>query len=125
MADKPPVSSEAADHCPIQELVSLYHTHLPDNPKVKVLSKQRVGMIRARWNEAAKLQARPFGYTTRSGGLEAWARFFAICAESPFLTGKSRPQPGKPPFVANIDFLLSPDGFAKTIENTYHREVGA
>lgn len=30
---------------------------------------------------------------------------------------------GKPPFVADIDFIFSPGGFAKTLENKYHRDA--
>lgn len=59
----------------------------------------------------------------RAGGLKAWEEFFTVCADSTFLTGQAKPQPGKPPFFADIDFLFSPKGFAGCIENKYHREV--
>lgn len=119
------VSCIAADPCPISEIVTLYHTRLPNNPKVKLLTEQRKGLIRARWKEAASLPCKPFGYKDREAGLRAWDAFFAICSESDFLTGKSTPRPGRPPFFASIDFLMSPSGFAKTLENHYHREVAA
>ena len=118
-ADSEPSTPDA----PIAELVALYHEHMPANPRVKVLTDRRKGLIRARWREAASLTCRPFGYQDRASGLKAWAAFFAICAESAFLTGRATPQPGKPPFVADIDFLMSPAGFAKTLENRYHREA--
>lgn len=118
-------TEEVADTCPISEIVAVYHQKLPNNPKVKVLTKQRKGLIRARWREAARLSCRPFGYKDRGAGLKAWEEFFEICSESPFLTGRATPQPGKPPFFASIDFLMSPSGFAKTLENHYHREVPA
>ena len=116
-------SGDDLGNCPINEIVDLYHRHLPNNPKVKSLNKARRGAIQQRWREGSALTCRPFGYKSRSEGLEAWQRFFEICAGSEFLTGRARAQPGKPPFVADIDFLFSPAGFTKTIENKYHREA--
>lgn len=123
--DKPLVSSKAADLCPHQAIVDLYHEALPNNPKCKVLSTARKATIKARWNEAAKLTCKPFGYTTRDDGLSAWRAFFEICADSDFLTGKVPGTNGRPSFVAGIDFLMSASGFAKTLENHYHREAAA
>jgi hypothetical protein len=96
---------------------------MPHNPQCKVLNAARRGSIKARWNEAAKLTCHPFGYSTTSDGIAAWEAFFSICAESAFLTGRAKPQEGKPPFFADIDFLMSPAKFAKCLENFYHREV--
>jgi hypothetical protein len=109
--------------CPSEEIVMLYHEAMPDNPRVRVLNDARRKTIRARWKEAASLDCKPFGYSSREDGLEAWRHFFEICAESDFLTGRAPAQPGKPPFVADIDFLMSPAGFAKCLENKYHREA--
>lgn len=116
-------SADDVRQCPTGSLVNLYHELMPNNPRVKVLGKARISAIKARWLEAAKLEAEPFGYATRSAGLAAWRQFFGICAESKFLTGLSPPTPGKPAFVADIDFLFSPSGFAKTLENKYHRDA--
>jgi len=123
-----PVGTQATTQqtaCPADAIVALYHEILPDNPRCKVLSDARRAAIRARWKEAAKLTCAPFGYVSRADGLVAWRRFFEVCAESDFLTGRAPGLPGKPPFVADIDFLMSPSGFAKTLENKYHREVAA
>ena len=118
-------TSAAADPlpCPSEKIVEAYHRLMPENPKCKVLNTARRGKIKARWNEAAKLTCKPFGYSTMQDGVAAWEAFFAICAESAFLTGKAKPQPGKPPFLAGIDFLMSPDAFARCLENHYHREA--
>lgn len=122
---KPTTSSSGDDVglCPVGTLVDLYHECMPLNPRVKVLSEARKRSIRQRWKEAATLTCKPFGYSTRSEGLIAWRAFFEICAASDFLTGKARPEPGKPPFVADVDFLFKASSFAKTIENKYHREA--
>ncbi len=119
--DKPPVSSKAADPCPYQAIVDLYHEAMPNNPRCKIIGKSRKAAIKARWQEAAALTCKPFGYVTREEGLAAWKQFFEICADSDFLTGQVPGTNGRPSFVAGIDFLTSPSGFAKTLENTYHR----
>lgn len=121
----PPVSSKAADPCPYQKLIDLYHETLPDNPRCKVVSKARKAAIKARWTEAAALTCKPFGYASREEGLSAWRQFFEVCADSDFLTGRTPPTQGRPPFVADIDFLMSPSGFTRTLENKYHRDAAA
>ena len=116
-------SGDDVRQCPAGALVDAYHELMPNNPRVKVLSDARRSAIKARWIEASRLKCEPFGYTTKAEGLAAWREFFGICAESKFLTGLSPPMPGKPAFVADIDFIFSPTGFAKTLENKYHRDA--
>lgn len=126
-ADDPVSSDEskakAALSCPAAEIVALYHEAMPNNPRCKVLNDARKRSIRQRWKEAASLPDKPFGYSTRADGMAAWRAFFEVCAESPFLTGRAPARPGVPPFVADIDFLMTPAGFAKCFENKYHRDV--
>lgn len=109
--------------CPVGSLINLYHELLPKNPRVLVATLAREKSIRARWSEAALLEASPFGYATKSAGLEAWRSFFAYCSKSDFLTGKVPGRDGKKSFKANLDFLFSPSGFAKTLEGTYHPDM--
>lgn len=109
--------------CPVEEIIALYHDAMPDNPRVKVATQARRAAIKSRWREASRLTCKPFGYRTRDDGLAAWRAFFETCGESAFLTGKADPRPGKPPFIADIEFLMSPSGFAKCLENKYHRET--
>ena len=122
---KPPTTpaTMVQSPCPADDIIALYHELMPLNPVVKVLNIARRKTIRARWKEAATLNCKPFGYSNREEGLKAWRTFFEVCADSPFLTGKAPPQHGKPPFIADIDFLMSPAGFVKCLENKYHREV--
>lgn len=125
---KPETCEQHADSnpsCPSADIVALYHELMPLNPRVKVLNDTRKKAIRARWKEAALLTSKPFGYSNRQEGLAAWREFFEVCAESDFLTGKAPAQPGRPSFVADIDFLMSPTGFARCLENKYHREAQA
>lgn len=121
VAGKP--ATDVRPPCPAEDIIGLYHELMPLNPRCKVINEARRRTIRARWKEAALLSCEPFGYSSRDAGLAAWRRFFEICAESEFLTGRAASQPGRPPFVADIDFLMSPSGFAKCLENKYHREA--
>lgn len=119
------VDSKAVLACPANKIIDLYHDCMPLNPKVKVLNKARKSAIAARWREAAEMTCAPFldGYSSKEDGLRAWRTFFEICAESRFLTGRAASAPGKPPFIATIDFLMSPSGFVKCLENKYHRDI--
>jgi len=120
-------SSQSADPddvrlCPVGTIVDLYHECMPENRKVKILNEKRKSAIRARWKEAAKFDFAPFGYKTKSEGIICWRHFFEVCADSDFMTGKVAPSPGRKTFIADIDFIFSPDGFAKILENKYHQE---
>lgn len=120
--EKPPGKVDLLP-CPVEKIVDLFHECLPENPRCKVLNEQRRGLIRQRWREASSIKNRPFGYRTVEDGLKAWREFFQVCRDSDFLTGKAPPTtPGRPPFVATVDFLFSPSGFVKTLENRYHQE---
>jgi hypothetical protein len=111
-----------ANACPFDDLRNSYHEFMPNNPKCKVLNKDRKAAMQARWNEASKFDFAPFGYSTTQEGLAAWGQFFKVCNESKFLTGQVAGRDGQPPFIADIDFLFSPSGFTKSIENKYHRD---
>lgn len=121
--EPPAICAETPAHCPVQKIIDAYHAAMPNNPRVKILNERRRKLIGARWREAAKLACEPFGYATVADGLVAWAKFFEICGQSDFLTGRTTGSNGRPPFVADIDFLMSPAGFTKTLENKYHRET--
>lgn len=113
-----------APPCPVQKIVDLYHEHMPDNPEVKLLNKERIKNITEKWQEAASLRANPFGYQTVEDGLKSWETYFEVCSQSPFLCGKVPPGPGRTrPFIADMDFLISENGFRKCLENTYHRKA--
>ena len=124
-----PAASDADDQaaalaCPTQKLVDAYHELMPDNPRIRVLDAARRRTIVSRWKEASRLTAKPFGYTTVEQGLEAWRTFFEVCNDSDFLTGKAPAGVGRTkPFIADLDFLLSPKGFKGCLENKYHREA--
>lgn len=104
-------SLPAADHCPHNEIIAAYHDALPNCTPVRVWNDQRKAMLRQRWREDAKRQR-----------IEWWQRFFAYVADSRFLTGRAETVPGRDPFVADLEWLIRPQNFAKVIEGKYHRD---
>lgn len=94
--------------CPIQKIIDLYHSCLPELPKVMKRTKTRDGYIKQRWREDM-------------GKLENWENFFAHVRQSDFLMGKVQGSNGKPPFIADLEWLTKPANFAKIAEGKYVR----
>lgn len=102
--------ANAADPCPHQEIINLYHDHLPMMPVVREWTPARQTKLRARWKEKADRQS-----------LDWWAGFFAYVAESDFLCGRTAK-----PFTCNLEWLITPTNFTKVIEGNYeNRGVAA
>ena len=95
--------------CPHQEIIELYHKSLPMCPPVRAWNKSRQAFLRQRWNENLKHQ-----------NLEWWKNYFEYVKQSEFLTGKSLGRTDKPPFIANLEWLIRPSNFVKVIEGNYH-----
>jgi uncharacterized protein YdaU (DUF1376 family) len=110
-------SAVAIPDCPHQEIIALYHEMLPMNPRVLEWNDTRRCYLRSRWKEKAK---GPKGYTTVHDGLTFWRRYFGWVGESEFLTGQSAGKPDKPPFLADLEWLVKPGNFAKVVEGKYH-----
>ncbi len=117
--------SKSSQPCPVEKLIDVYHTAFPDGSRVKVITAARRAAAKARWLEASRLNVQPFRYANEAEGLAAWRKFFEVCAESDFLTGKVAPQAGRQTWVADFDFFMQPSSFAKCLENKYHREIAA
>lgn len=101
-------AAQPAGRCPLQKIVDLYHDALPMCPKVEKLTDTRAGYLRQRWREDLPT-------------LEAWRNYFTDVSRSPFLTGRAPGRDGKPPFVADLEWLTRPGNFAKVAEGRYHR----
>lgn len=113
IADEPPVSSKAADPCPHQAIIDLYHQTLPSGRQVRIWNDTRRAKLRARWKEDPKRQS-----------VEWWGKFFGYIAESDFLTGKAA-SVNRPPFELDLEWIVSPANFVKIVEGKYHREAAA
>ncbi len=108
IADRPLVGSKAADSCPHQEIINLYHQSLPTGRQVRIWNDTRKAKLRARWTEDAKRQ-----------NLDWWAKFFNYIAESDFLTGKISTA-GRKPFEIDLEWIVTPANFVKIVEGKYH-----
>ena len=113
IANRPPVSSKAADPCPHQAIIDLYHQTLPSGRQVRIWNDTRKAKLRARWKEDPKRQS-----------AEWWGKFFSYIAESDFLTGKTA-STNRPPFELDLEWIVTPANFVKIIEGKYHREAAA
>lgn len=113
IADEPLVSSKAADHCPHQAIIDLYHQTIPMGRQVRIWSDTRKAKLRSRWKEDPKRQS-----------LEWWGKFFGYIAESDFLTGKTSTT-GRQPFELDLEWIVTPSNFVKILEGKYHREATA
>lgn len=109
VADK----NNLVDPCPHQSIIDLYHQILPMGLQVRVWNGTRASHLKARWREDAKRQS-----------LEYWERLFNYVAESPFLTGKVH-DAKRHPFEITLEWIVSPNNFAKIIEGFYHRGAHA
>jgi hypothetical protein len=115
-ADKEnPKTPSLNSRCPYNEIIELYHNHLPQLPRVKVVTDKRKAWIKARWC---------CGHTltdgTRSDSLNYWARFFVYVSQSKFLMGQTDAGPDRKPFRADLEWLVKESNFAKVIEARYH-----
>jgi hypothetical protein len=106
--------------CPHEQLIALYHELLPTCPRVREWTDQRKALLRSRWREKAKPNGSTQGYATVEAGLQWWGRYFTWVGESRFLTGRANGRGDKPPFVADLEWLVRPTNFARVIEGRYH-----
>lgn len=106
--------------CPHEQIIAAYHELLPSCSRVREWNTARQGYLRSRWREKAKPNGVTQGYETTEAGLAWWRKFFAFVGESQFLTGRAAARRDRPPFVADLEWLLRPTNFAKVIEGKYH-----
>ncbi len=103
------------DNCPHQQIVGLYHEHLPSAIRVREWTPARAQALRARWREKPQRQ-----------NLEWWKRFFGYIAESDFLMGRTHSN-GRKPFEIDLEWICQSKNFVKIIEGKFHeaKEVAA
>jgi len=104
--------------CSHQEVIDLYHKHLPTLRKVEVWNDARKGYLRQRWREVAT-ELSEKEEMSEQVMLDYWARLFKYISQSKFLTGRVNDKGGRA-FVADLEWILKPSNFAKIIEGKYH-----
>lgn len=115
--DDPTAAIPPCDH---QAVLTLWRQHMPTNPQPTKWTDTRRKHLQARWRELfADEKAHD-----RDEALAWFARFFAYLAKSRFLTGRVTPrEPGRPPFTAELPWVLLPENFVQCIEGKYHPEA--
>ena len=106
-----------------ESVVEAYHRILPDHPRIADWTDKRQALLRKRWREFAireEKQGKPWACT--ADGVQRFSDFFSFVADSKFLTGRSRPSGDRPPFVADLEWLLLPSNFLKVVEGKYHNQ---
>lgn len=106
--------------CDHKGVLSLYHTTLPNLPHIEIWNDTRAGYLRQRWREVA-IDLSKNGVVTHADMLAWWKQFFEHIRSSKFLTGKTQSK-DKPPFLADLEWIIKPTNFAKIIEGKYHRD---
>ena len=101
-------SMKGPPSCPHQAIIGAYHELLPELPQVRALPEHRRRLLAGRWREESKRQ-----------NLEWWRNFFTVVSESDFLCGRSEPSQGRPPFHADLEWLIRPTNFLKVLEGRY------
>ena len=104
--------------CFHEEVIDLYHIHLPTLRKVEIWNETRKGYLRQRWREVA-LELSATKPITAQDVLNWWAEFFTHIGTSKFLTGRVNSKDGRA-FVADLEWILKPSNFAKIVEGKYH-----
>jgi uncharacterized protein YdaU (DUF1376 family) len=104
LADKPVIGHSKV--IPYQQIIDLFHQHLPMCPRIKDLTDERKKIFKARWNQKELYQ-----------DAEWWNEFFSyIRARCPFLVGE-----GDKYFLISWDWLMTKSNFQKTQEGNYEK----
>lgn len=117
---KAPSSAKPTIPCPYQSIVDLYHTHLPDLPRVKLMPATRQKALRKAWGWvfASTKSDGTHRAETAEQALEWFAGYFARAAKNDFLTGKTARGPGHEGWQCDLDFLMTDKGMKQVIEKT-------
>lgn len=102
----------ATPDCPHAEIVALYHEALPELRRVRDWTPDRQAFLRARWREKPARQ-----------NLDWWRKFFGYVRDCPFLMGEGAQSADRPPFTADLEWLVRPQNFRKVIEGKYQRRA--
>lgn len=93
--------------CPVQAIVTLYHEILPELRRCEKITDTRRKQIQQRWKDDLP-------------DLDDWRNYFAFVRDSPWLMGKKPGTNGRPPFVADLEWITTAGNFARIAEGKYH-----
>ncbi len=114
--------------CDHEGVRKLWATLMPGNPQPEKWTETRASHLRARWRElftegqTVKVDGVEVRIATQDHALRWFSKYFRFLAKSRFLTGRAKSTPGRPTFVAELDWVLRPENFAKCLEGKYHQD---
>ena len=104
------------DNLPCNEVMELFHKHLPSNPKIKLFDRN---LLAERWNNEIVVRLKASGRSTdpqeRLSYLESC---FIQASKSDILTGRKLMPDGTPYFVT-LNALLEKEKFMKLVNGEY------
>lgn len=108
---------------PLKELLALYRHHLPmlPSPRPEIFSNSAGGKAlgqRWRWIMTAKRETGERYATTKEEGLNWFSEFFAVVAQSDFLTGADGKWRG-----CDLSWLMKLDNFQKVMQGNYSKRT--
>ena len=106
-------ADSAADPCPHQAIIALYHETLPQLAQVRTWDADRQALLRSRWRESTERQS-----------IDWWRDFFEYVGRCPFLLGQGS-SGDRDPFLADLEWLIRPKNFRKVIEGKYEPRAAA
>lgn len=118
---KPSASSAAKlPTCPTQAVIDLYHEVLPNLPKVRLHTKDRVKAIRKVWEWVltSKKTDGARRAETSEQALEWLRSYFERATENDFLMGRTPRTDVHANWQCDIDFLMTDRGMKQVIEKT-------
>jgi hypothetical protein len=124
--ERPPLTlvaeSKGPPDCPHRDVLLLWAEVLPHLPQHDPdrWRGARADNLRVRWRETAVAK----GWRTPADGLAYLRKLFAWIARSAFLNGRAA-QPGKRPFVLELEWLVERANWDRVIEGKYHEEATA
>lgn len=115
------VEKKGPPDCPHRAVLELWKEVLPALPQhnPELWKGSRADHLRVRWRETAMAK----GWVAEADGLAYFRRLFSYIGQSAFLTGRGKSSDGRPPFQAELAWLVKAENWAKTIEGKYHQEA--
>ena len=106
--------------CPHQEILNLWRKNLPHLAQPRSWEGSRVGMLKARWIQAAKPSSySEDGYATVQEGLEWWDSFFTYIAKHSTLA-KGYESNGRV-WTPDLPWVLNATNFQKIVDGKYDK----
>lgn len=110
-------ATPALPACPHEKIIALYAKHLPELPQPRIWDGQRAKDMRSNWRWLLS-QKNSKGAIDEAQALVVFDNFFAIVAESDFLTGRDGKWSG-----CNLPWLMKKANFFKVVEGVYQKRA--